>query len=124
MHVDYIALFHTIQLIVLGLAACAAASGESYQWVNRYDGYDRVPSTYDVRVKGYNADVGRLGKRSIHSYVPAGGYGYDQYPGDHRRVKRSPALGPLNQVNFPIGAGALTLSGGLTKFALFNLALG
>ena len=24
-------------------------------------------------------------------------------PGDHRRVKRSPVIGPLNPFNFPIG---------------------
>merc|ERR1712061_739364 len=55
-------------LIVLGLAACATASGSSYQRVWRQDGYDRVPTEYGVRVNGYNAYVdepkfGRLGKR-------------------------------------------------------------
>ena len=74
-----------MQLIVLGLAACAAASGSSFQRVWRVDGYDQVPTEYGVRVNGYNAvvdedRVGRLGKRST-PYAPAlayhpAGYGY------------------------------------------------
>merc|ERR1712061_52595 len=65
-------------LIVLGLAACATASGSSYQRLWRQDGYDRVPTEYGVRVNGYNAYVdepkfGRLGKRDAsgesYSYV-------------------------------------------------------
>ena len=45
-------------------------------------------------------------------------------PGDHRRVKRSPVLGPLNQVNFPIGLATLKLSGAPIAFGLANIALG
>jgi len=87
-------------LIVLGLAACAAASGESYQSIYRQDGYDRVPTTYDVRVNGYNAYVddpkfGRLGKRSTYGYTPAlayhpaGGYGYNKYGPGYSYTYRS-----------------------------------
>merc|ERR1712165_131854 len=87
-------------LIVLGLAACAAASGESYQSIYRQDGYDRVPTTYDVRVTGYNAYVddpkfGRLGKRSTYGYTPAlayhpaGGYGYNKYGPGYSYTYRS-----------------------------------
>ena len=89
-----------MQLIVLGLAACAAASGESYQSIYRQDGYDRVPTTYDVRVNGYNAYVddpkfGRLGKRSTYGYTPAlayhpaGGYGYNKYGPGYSYTYRS-----------------------------------
>merc|ERR1719398_255557 len=88
-------------LIVLGLAACAAASGESYQRVWRVDGYDQVPTEYGVRVNGYNAyvdedRVGRLGKRSTYDYTPAlayhpaGGYGYNKYGSGTSYVYRSP----------------------------------
>merc|ERR1712024_186850 len=78
-------------LIVLGLAACAAASGESYQRVWRQDGYDRVPTEYGVRVNGYNAYVdepkfGRLGKRdaSGDSYQRVWRVdGYDQVPTEY-----------------------------------------
>merc|ERR1712045_390259 len=38
-------------------------------------------------------------------------------PGDHRRVKRSPVIGPLNPVNFPVGVVS-------TAYGLINLALG
>ena len=37
--------------------------------------------------------------------------------GDHRRVKRSPVIGPLNPVNFPVGVVS-------TYLGLINLALG
>jgi len=78
-------------LIVLGLAAAAAASGESYQRVWRQDGYDRVPTEYGVRVNGYNAYVdepkfGRLGKRdaSGESYQRVWRVdGYDQVPTEY-----------------------------------------
>merc|ERR1712024_220510 len=78
-------------LIVLGLAACAAASGESYQRVWRQDGYDRVPTEYGVRVNGYNAYVdepkfGRLGKRdaSGESFQRVWRVdGYDQVPTEY-----------------------------------------
>merc|ERR1719158_116533 len=77
------------------------ASGESYQYVNRYDGYDRVPTNYGVRVSGYNAyvdedRVGRLGKRSPYGYTPAiayppaGGYGYNKYGAGTSYTYRSP----------------------------------
>jgi len=88
-------------LIILGLAACAAASGESYQRVWRVDGYDQVPTEYGVRVNGYNAyvdedRVGRLGKRSTYDYTPAlayhpaGGYGYSKYGPGYSYTDRSP----------------------------------
>jgi len=88
-------------LIVLGLAACAAASGESYQRIWRVDGYDQVPTEYGVRVNGYNAYVdepkfGRLGKRSTYGYTPAlayhpaGGYGYNKYAPGYSYEYRSP----------------------------------
>jgi len=78
-------------LIVLGLAACATASGSSYQRVWRQDGYDRVPTEYGVRVNGYNAYVdepkfGRLGKRdaSGESYQRVWRVdGYDQVPTEY-----------------------------------------
>merc|ERR1712045_167765 len=86
-------------LIVLGLAACATASGSSYQRVWRQDGYDRVPTEYGVRVNGYNAyvdedRVGRLGKRSTPyapalAYHPAGGYGYSKYGPGYSYTYRS-----------------------------------
>merc|ERR1712038_1258455 len=77
------------------------ASGESYQYVNRYDGYDRVPTNYGVRVSGYNAyvdedRVGRLGKRSTYGYTPAiayhpaGAYGYNKYGAGTSYTYRSP----------------------------------
>merc|ERR1711902_25652 len=77
------------------------ASGESYQYVNRYDGYDRVPTNYGVRVSGYNAyvdedRVGRLGKRSAYGYTPAiayhpaGGYGYNKYGAGTSYTDRTP----------------------------------
>ena len=80
-----------MQLIVLGLAACATASGSSYQRVWRQDGYDRVPTEYGVRVNGYNAYVdepkfGRLGKRdaSGESYQRVWRVdGYDQVPTEY-----------------------------------------
>merc|ERR1711884_670693 len=78
-------------LIVLGLTACATASGSSYQRVWRQDGYDRVPTEYGVRVNGYNAYVdepkfGRLGKRdaSGESYQRVWRVdGYDQVPTEY-----------------------------------------
>jgi len=78
-------------LIVISLAACAAASGESYQRVWRQDGYDRVPTEYGVRVNGYNAYIddpkfGRLGKRDASGesfqYVSRVD-GYDQVPTEY-----------------------------------------
>jgi len=77
------------------------ASGESYQYVSRVDGYDQVPTEYGVRVNGYNAyvdedRVGRLGKRSTYDYTPAlayhpaGGYGYNKYGSGTSYVYRSP----------------------------------
>merc|ERR1711884_864953 len=74
-----------------GLAACATASGSSYQRVWRQDGYDRVPTEYGVRVNGYNAYVdepkfGRLGKRdaSGESYQRVWRVdGYDQVPTEY-----------------------------------------
>merc|ERR1712088_628039 len=98
-------------LIVLGLAACAAASGESYQSIYRQDGYDRVPTTYDVRVNGYNAYVDNqyveryqndgygygYHKREAEpsyapalAYHPAGGYGYNKYGPGYSYTDRSP----------------------------------
>merc|ERR1712117_787949 len=89
-------------LIVLGLAACAAASGSSFQRVWRVDGYDQVPTEYGVEVNGYNAivdedRVGRLGKREAEpsyapalAYHPAGGYGYNKYGPGYSYVYRSP----------------------------------
>ena len=99
-HFTWVSLHH-LQLIILGLAACAAASGESYQRVWRVDGYDQVPTEYGVRVNGYNAyvdedRVGRLGKRSTYDYTPAlayhpaGGYGYNKYGSGTSYVYRSP----------------------------------
>ena len=91
-----------MQLIVLGLAACAAASGSSFQRVWRVDGYDQVPTEYGVEVNGYNAivdedRVGRLGKREAEpsyapalAYHPAGGYGYNKYGPGYSYVYRSP----------------------------------
>merc|ERR1712008_21938 len=38
---------------------------------------------------------------AIESYI---------FPGDHRRVKRSPVLGPLNPINFPLGVKALKVA--------------
>ena len=83
--------FPPFQLIVLGLAACATASGSSYQRVWRQDGYDRVPTEYGVRVNGYNAYIdepkfGRLGKRdaSGESYQRVWRVdGYDQVPTEY-----------------------------------------
>ena len=91
-----------MQLIVLGLAACAAASGSSFQRVWRVDGYDQVPTEYGVEVNGYNAivdedRVGRLGKREAEpsyapalAYHPAGGYGYNKYGPGYSYTDRSP----------------------------------
>jgi len=88
-------------LIVLGLAACAAASGSSFQRVWRVDGYDQVPTEYGVEVNGYNAivdedRVGRLGKREAEpsygpalAYHPAGGYGYNKYGPGYSYTYRS-----------------------------------
>ena len=39
-------------------------------------------------------------------------------PGDHRRVKRSPVLGPLNPINFPVGKAGLFLVPVVTKKSL------
>ena len=83
--------FYHLQLIVISLAACAAASGESYQRVWRQDGYDRVPTEYGVRVNGYNAYIddpkyGRLGKRdaSGESFQKVWRVdGYDQVPTEY-----------------------------------------
>jgi len=89
-------------LIVLGLAACAAASGSSFQRIWRVDGYDQVPTEYGVEVNGYDAivdedRVGRLGKREAEpsygpalAYHPAGGYGYNKYGPGYSYVYRSP----------------------------------
>jgi len=73
-------------LIVLGLAACAAASGSSFQRVWRVDGYDQVPTEYGVEVNGYNAivdedRVGRLGKREAEPSRYSYSYGVDAYDG-------------------------------------------
>merc|ERR1711935_306359 len=38
---------------------------------------------------------------AIESYI---------FPGDHRRVKRSPVIGPLNPINFPLGVTVLKLA--------------
>ena len=51
-----------MQLIVLGLVACAAACSSSYPRIGRVVGYDQVPTEYGVAVNGYNTivDNGRV----------------------------------------------------------------
>ena len=46
-----------MQLIVLGLVACAAACSSSYPRIGRVVGYDHIPTEYGVAVNDYNTII-------------------------------------------------------------------
>merc|ERR1712088_1296942 len=82
------------------------ASGESYQYVNRYDGYDRVPTSYGVDAYdgnqyveryqndgygyGYHKREAEPSYKPALAYHPAGGYGYNKYGPGYSYEYRSP----------------------------------